>query len=209
MIVVITDQAQTRRPLFDVAMAAIAGGAARVVLRDKHMEDVQRRVLADRLRAELGDRLVVAGTDPLGGTALHLPASAPPASDLRCPAQDAGGSRTPRWFVGRSCHSAAELARLTIEDYVTLSPVFPSASKPGHGPALTPAGAAALNSPGPWLALGGVDSPERAADCAAAGAAGVAVMGAVMRAADPARAVAGLLAAFDAARLAGPVREAR
>jgi thiamine-phosphate pyrophosphorylase len=37
----------------------------------------------------------------------------------------------------------------------------------------------------PWLALGGVDAPERAAACAAAGAAGVAVLGAVMRADDP------------------------
>jgi thiamine-phosphate pyrophosphorylase len=42
-------------------------------------------------------------------------------------------------------------------------------------------------APVPWLALGGIDSPDRAAECVAAGAAGVAVMGAVMRAGDPER----------------------
>ena len=47
------------------------------------------------------------------------------------------------------------------------------------------------------FALGGVD-PTRAARCVAAGAHGVAVMGAVMRADDPATVVAGLLDALRA-----------
>ncbi|WP_438941357.1 thiamine phosphate synthase, partial [Micromonospora craterilacus] len=45
--------------------------------------------------------------------ALHLPAAGPyppPSADL----------------VGRSCHDEAELRRLTTEDYVTLSPVYPT-----------------------------------------------------------------------------------
>jgi thiamine monophosphate synthase len=184
VIVVFTDRRLARRPLRDVVTAAVRGGAARVVLREKDLGYADRRALADELRAVLGDRLVVAGTDPLGGTAVHLPAAAPPAT------------RVGLTLVGRSCHDTAELAALTCEDYVTLSPVHPTATKPGHGPALTPAGAAALGSPVPWLALGGIDTPAKAAACAAAGAAGVAVLGAVMRADDPERAVAELAAGF-------------
>ena len=101
-------------------------------------------------------------------------------------------------IVGRSCHDAAELARAAAQgcDYVTLSPVFPSPSKPGYGPALGPAGLAALIRPaGPLVyALGGV-TPDRVAACRAAGAHGVAVMGAVMR--EPAL-VAGYLSALAA-----------
>jgi thiamine monophosphate synthase len=99
--------------------------------------------------------------------------------------------------VGRSCHDAAELGRVSTEDYAFVSPVFPTPSKPGYGPALTPAGLAELvrRSPVPVVALGGVQTPEDAAACVAAGAAGVAVMGAVMRATDPASVVNRLLTA--------------
>ena len=48
----------------------------------------------------------------------------------------------------------------------------------------------------PWLALGGVDSTDRAAECAAAGASGIAVLGAVMRSPEPERVAAELAAAF-------------
>jgi thiamine-phosphate pyrophosphorylase len=84
------------------------------------------------------------------------------------------------------------------EDYVALSPVFPTVTKPGYGPPLGPAEAARLAGVVPWLALGGIDSAERVAVCAAAGAAGIAVLGAVMRSADPARTAAELSAAFYA-----------
>jgi thiamine monophosphate synthase len=49
----------------------------------------------------------------------------------------------------------------------------------------------------PVVALGGITSPDRAAACMAAGAVAVAVMGAIMRAADPASTVASFLAAAD------------
>jgi len=67
-------------------------------------------------------------------------------------------------------------------DYVTLSPVFATASKPGYGPALGPHGLSALTveTATPVYALGGVHPPD-VADCLAAGATGVAVMGPVMR----------------------------
>lgn len=75
---------------------------------------------------------------------------------------------------------------------MTLSPYAASASKPGDRATL-PADAFAGHEV-PVLALAGVDAAN-AADAIAAGAHGVAVMGAVMRADDPAGVVTDLLLA--------------
>jgi thiamine-phosphate diphosphorylase len=190
---VVTDRRQAGRPLPEVVAAAVSGGARWVLLREKDLPRAERAALVAELRAVLaptGARLVVAGPDPLGGDAVHLSAADPPPTDR------AGGLA----LVGRSCHDRADLARLTTEDYLTLSPVFASASKPGYGPPLGPSGLAQLcrTTDRPVLGLGGVATPAQAAACAAGGAVGVAVMGAVMRAADPALVVAGLAEALGA-----------
>ncbi|MET7751324.1 thiamine phosphate synthase, partial [Micromonospora sp. NPDC005367] len=115
-----------RRPLAEVVAAAVAGGVRWVVLREKDLPRVERAALACELRAILADvhgRLVVAGPDPLDGDAVHLPAAGP------YPPPRVG-------LAGRSCHDEAELLRLTTEDYVTISPVYPTRSKPGYGPPL-------------------------------------------------------------------------
>jgi thiamine-phosphate pyrophosphorylase len=94
-------------------------------------------------------------------------------------------------MVGRSCHSRAELDRAAAEgcQWATLSPIFVPTSKPGYGPALG-AGAVA-GAPLPVWALGGI-GPANAGDCLRAGASGEAVMGAILRAEDPADAVAAI-----------------
>jgi thiamine-phosphate diphosphorylase len=181
--VLLTDRRQARRPLVEVVEAAACGGVRRVVLREKDMDPGERAALAAALRAVLADaggQLIVAGADPLGGGAVHLAAAGPyPPPDLP--------------LVGRSCHDEAELSRLSTEHYAMVSPVFPTPSKPGYGPPLGLDGLARLaaRSPVPVLALGGI-TPDNAAGCLAAGAAGVAVMGAVMRADDPAAVVCDL-----------------
>ena len=176
-LVVVTDRTQAAGPLADVVAAAVDAGARAVLLRDRDLPDGERAALADELRAVLdpvGGLLVVAGAAARPAhPAVHL-AAAEPFPDPR-PA-----------LVGRSCHSAAELARARAEgcDWVFLSPVFPTASKPGYGPALGVEGFTRLQSLGPpAYALGGV-RPEHVPDLLGAGAAGVAVMGPVMR--DPA-----------------------
>lgn len=198
-VVVVTDRRQAVAPLPQQVAAAVAGGARWVLLREKDLPTRERAALADRLREALapyGARLIVAGPDPLGGDAIHLAAADP------APAPDAGV------LVGRSCHGVADLERLTVEHYVTVSPVFASASKPGYGPPLGPDGLAYLcrRTHRPVLALGGIETPQRAAACVAAGAAGVAVMGAVMRAKDPAAVVADLCRAVERV---GPDSEGR
>lgn len=180
-LLVLTDRTLTGgRALIDVVRAAVAGGAERVVLREKDLPRDEREVLARALRAFV-PVLLVASDLTIEADGVHLAAS----DQVLRP----GGDRA---VVGRSCHSAAELAAAAAEgcDYATLSPIFPSASKPGYGPAL---GVGALrDAPLPVYALGGVD-PTNARTCVEAGAAGVAVMGYVMRAADPALAVQELL----------------
>ena len=183
-LLVLTDRRACRRPLVDVVAAAVDGGVRTVVLREKDLPDGDRARLADELRAALVDALLVLAGTRLPGPAVHL-AAADPVPDPR-PA-----------LVGRSCHDAAEVAAARDCDWVTVSPVWETASKPGYGPSLGLDGLAALLPEAPPVyALGGVDDPERAAACRAAGAHGVAVLGAVMRAEHPDRVVAGLLAAL-------------
>ncbi|WP_448621849.1 thiamine phosphate synthase [Geodermatophilus sp. URMC 65] len=178
-LLVVTDRVQAAGPLPGVVADAVAAGARAVLLRDRDLPDDERAALAADLRAVLdpvGGLLVTAGSVPGPAhravqPAVHL-AAAEPFPDPR-PA-----------LVGRSCHSAAELAQARAEgcDWAFLSPVFPTASKPGYGPALGVEGFARLRPPGPPVyALGGV-LPEHVPDLVAAGAHGIAVMGPVMRA---------------------------
>ncbi|MEV6601230.1 thiamine phosphate synthase [Actinoplanes sp. NPDC051346] len=171
-VVVLTDRRLAAGPLVEVVRAAVRGGASWVVLRDKDLPYGERAALAEELRTVAGrERVIVAGTDPLGGNAVHLSAV-----DNRPPGVA---------MVGRSWHGTEDLSDV---DYVMVSPIFPTRTKPGYGPALGAEHAAKLaGETRPWLALGGVDSAERAAECMRAGAAGVAVMGAIMRADDPER----------------------
>lgn len=193
-LLVLTDRRQAGAGLVPTVVAAAEGGARAVVLREKDLPRPDRRELGLALRAVLdpyGATLLVAGPDvdlaeELGAEGVHLAAG-----DLW-----PSGRRPP--IVGRSCHGAVEVQRAADEaaDYVTVSPVFASSSKPGYGPALTLAGLAELaaSTEVAVFALGGVTASSAGA-CLAAGAAGVAAMGAVMGADDPESAAAALVAA--------------
>jgi thiamine-phosphate pyrophosphorylase len=188
-LLVLTDRTQAAAPLPEVVAAAVAAGARAVVLREKDLAPPERAALFDALAAVLapvGGLLVAAGAAGSAGRgAVHLSAADP------VPAP-----RPP--LVGRSCHCAGEVVRAAAEgcDWVFVSPVYATASKPGYGPALGPAGLARLAAGAPPVyALGGV-TPDAVADCLRAGAHGVAVMGPVMR--DPS-VVADHLAALSAA----------
>jgi thiamine-phosphate pyrophosphorylase len=99
--------------------------------------------------------------------------------------------------LSRSCHELASLrAALGHYDSVFFSPVFPSLSKPGHGPSadfpFTALAAILATRTEPErrtavLALGGITA-ETAPRALALGFDGVAVLGAIWQAADPVRA---------------------
>ena len=98
----------------------------------------------------------------------------------------------PGALLGVSAHPRhdGDLCAIDGADYATWSPVFSPSSK--HDPR-EPLGVAALaGHPTPVIALGGVDHRSAAA-CLAHGAVGVAVLGAVLGAADPALALRQLL----------------
>ena len=185
-LLVISDRRQARRPLEEVAEAVFAGGCRWFSLREKDLTPEERRVLLGEL-VPLGRRfgaVVTAHEDieavaAIGADGVHVPGGGSP---------DAVRARLPGALIGASAHSADEAAALLRAgaDYVTVSPVFMTASKPGYGPALglEALASVAARSPGPVVALGGI-TPENAAQCIAAGARGVAVMGEVMRSVDP------------------------
>jgi thiamine-phosphate pyrophosphorylase len=196
-LLVITDRRQARMPLEALAAALFAGGCRWLSLREKDMPAAERLGLLRRLVA-LGKGLgaVVTVHDDLDAAAaagtdgIHLSAHA----SARIARARLGGAA----LIGQSAHGEEEARRAAEEgaDYVTLSPIFTTASKPGYGPAL---GIDTLReaAPVPVVALGGIE-PANIAACLAAGAAGAAVMGGAMRAEDPARYVAALLDALAA-----------
>jgi len=175
--------------------AALRGGVRLVQFREKDLPPRARWELGEkvmRLAEGYGASVVVNG-DPalalaLGAAGVHLGKDTLPVRAVR---ERVGW----RGLLGYSAHSGAEAARAFAEgaDFVTLSPVFPTRSKAAQGPALGLEGfrAQAKGLPGPVYALGGV-GPGNAAGCLRAGAHGVALIGAVLAAPDPAAAAAAL-----------------
>jgi thiamine-phosphate pyrophosphorylase len=205
-LLVITDRHQARHSL-EIIAEAIGQAAGRwLLLRDKDMEGMARRALAARLGGiarRHGMHLSVSRDVDLAaefGASVHLQTAAAVAAAR----QRLGGAA----LIGVSTHGLAEVAAAAAAgaDYVTLSLIFATASKPGYGPALGIGALAAAAQLGvsvgtQVLALGGITAATAPA-CRDAGAGGVAVMGEVMRSDDPGGTFAGLLAACKAATAA-------
>lgn len=186
-LMLITDRRQARRPLSEIARGAFEGGCRWVSVREKDLATNDRRRLTREL-VKLGDTY---------GATVTLHGDVATAEAARAAGVHVGQGTSPGAvrsilggdvLVGASVHSwdEAEQAQADGADYVTVSPVFQTASKPGYGPALgleiLSEFCAALQTP--VVALGGI-TPDNAADCIAAGAGAVAVMGEIMRASDP------------------------
>jgi thiamine-phosphate pyrophosphorylase len=197
-LLLVTDRTQARLPLEEIVERACAGGCRWVSLREKDLPASEQIALARSLSPvaqRFGARLTLHGDADLARAAglegVHLSAHG-----------DAAAARAtlgPHALVGISIHSAGEAATLVpaVVDYAVAGPAYLTASKPGYGPALGPAGLAAIcrAAPVPVVAIGGIE-PKNAAAAMAAGAAGVAVMGSVMRAADPGSTIEDLLGAL-------------
>jgi thiamine-phosphate pyrophosphorylase len=180
----------------------LGAGIRWVWFRERDLASESRRTLgravAERVRAHRGTLTV--GGDPalaaeLGADGVHLPGGTSSAAIERA------RLLLPKGLLGVSAHGIAEVraAAAAGADYVTLSPIFPTASKPGYGPALGPAALRRATAFGcPVIALGGI-TPDHVADCMRAGAAGIAVMGTLMRGPDPASEARRYLACLDAA----------
>lgn len=192
-LLIVTDRHGAARPLRETVAAILRGGGRWFWFRERDMPPGPRRALAREVLGivrDAGGRLTV-GADlelavAIGADGVHLPGGTRPDAVVRARRLLRAADT-----VGVSAHGfrEAEAAADAGADYVTLSPIFATASKPGYGPALgVEALRAARGLAAPVVALGGV-TPDNADACLRAGAAGVAVMGSPMRAADPARVV--------------------
>ncbi len=190
------------RPLGPVVEACLGAGLPAVQLREKDLAGAELHRLARELRGLtarhrarllVNDRVDVALAIDAEG--VHLPADGFPPEVARRLVGD-------RRFVGVSTHrlAEAEAAAEAGADYLFFGPVYATPSKRAYGP---PQGLAALAAvcrrvAVPVVAIGGVTAsciPE----LRAAGAAGVAVIRALLEADDPAAATKALLAACDTA----------
>ncbi len=103
----------------------------------------------------------------------------------------------PGKLVGVSIHTVTEAEAIdpVVVDYAIAGPAYETASKPGYGPEIGRKGLAEIVRAArvPVIAIGGINV-ARVAEVLAAGVAGIAVMGSVMRAAYPEEAMRALLA---------------
>ncbi len=202
----ITDRGQA--PGGDIARAvagALDGGIRAVQLREKDLSGKELFRLAERMReltARYGARLFVNDRVDValavGADGVHLGGSAIPASVARTLLGEGA-------LIGCSTHSARELREAIAlgADFATFGPVYPTPSKAAYGP---PVGIAALaqacrETTLPLFALGGVGAGN-AREVIEAGAFGIALISAVVAAANPREAAAKLLACVTDARAA-------
>ncbi len=188
-------------PLAAIVAAALGAGCRWVSLREKDLPEDEQIILARQLLPRMraaGARLLIHGEARLAALAgtdgVHLPSGSEPAA--------ARALLGPQKLIGVSVHTVPEAEAIDPAhvDYALAGPAFETASKPGYGPEIGRKGLAEIVRAArvPVLAIGGINA-ARVAELIAAGAAGIAAMGGVMRSADPAREVNELVATLTGA----------
>lgn len=156
-------------------------GVSRAALERADWVQIREKTTTARVLTAMVRELAGSGPKVIVNTRVDV-ALAAGAAGVHLPGSSIAPWRLRAWvgagfLIGVSCHSIGEVERAEEEgaDYVFLSPIFASPSKPGYGPALglrllaEACGRVAI----PVLALGGVEE-RNAAECVAAGAAGFA-----------------------------------
>ncbi len=189
------------------AARAVRGGVDWIQIRERELPGAALLALADAvlaaaraaaaragrpLRAIVNRRSDIALACGADGVHLGFDAADPASARALLPAEA---------LVGISCHAPEEVLRAAPEaSYAQLAPIFAPLSKPSGRPPLgLDALAAACRAGLPVLAQGGI-ARENAARALAAGAAGIAVTGAILQDPDPEAAAARLRAVLDSAR---------
>ncbi len=199
----VADPEQTERDLVEDVAAAIDGGVTCVQLRTKRLVDGEAWALAVRLRDVcrqrdalflVNDRLDLALASQADGAHLGV-------TDL--PLRVARSLVSPGFLLGYSPETDGE-ARAAMEagaDYLGVGPVYATASKPDAGAAIGTDGLTRRIAPVeiPAVGIGGITA-DNAGAVIRAGAAGVAVIGAILRSRDPGIAAACLAASVHAAK---------
>lgn len=204
-LVLVTDAGRLRgRAIEDVVREAVLGGVDAVQLRDKECTHTALLGLGARVRDAIAGRALFAVNSDIDAAfvlradCVHLPEGGASIAAARA---RLGGAV----LVSRAAHSvdAAVRAERDGADLVQVGTVFPSASHP-NGAAIGTEGVRAVCDAVtlPVIAIGGITAAN-AGDVIHAGAAGVAVIGAILDAADPRQAASELRGAIDAVIAAG------
>jgi len=183
--------------------AVLRGGVDWIQVRERDAEDralleltdtacsAARRAAGDRqtpIRVIVNRRVDIALASSADG--VHLGFDAMRVDDARRLLGDAA-------LIGISAHAADEIDRAAGLSYAHLAPIFDPLSKSASRPALGVAALRDARTRGvPLIAQGGIDR-DNARAVIAAGAAGVAVTGAILMADDAAAAARALRAALD------------
>ncbi|MFZ2949418.1 MAG: thiamine phosphate synthase [Desulfuromonadaceae bacterium] len=193
----ITDRHQTGgRPLAEVVRRSLEGGVRAVQLREKDLSGAELYRLARELRRLTSDfdaRLIINDRPDIAMAAeadgVHIGVNSLPVAAVR---KLLGKGKT----IGYSAHGIDEALSVQAEgaDFVTFGPLFHTPSKAAYG---EPCGvkklaAAVFALRIPVIALGGI-SPATATEALSANPEGIAVISAVLAAADPRVAAASLL----------------
>jgi thiamine-phosphate pyrophosphorylase len=204
----VTDPALGRgRPLDDIVSAAVRGGVTLVQLRDKAAGG---RALLEQARA------LIALLTPLGvplivndrvDDALAAGAAGCHVGQSDLPAAAARALLGPDALLGVSLDAFEQIRDIdpAIVDYVAHGPFATTATKADAGAAVGAAGIARVRARTelPLVAIGGLDAANLGA-AIGAGADGVALVSAIVAAADPEAASRELAGALAAARRAAP-----
>ena len=195
-IYLITDRkAPPSGDLLEALRGALEGGVRFLQFREKDLPPRERRELGEKVMALAGefDAAVIVNGDPalaeaLGAAGVHLGKETLSIQEIR--------GLGYKGLIGYSAHSGQEMSEAFAAGaaFSVLSPVFPTKSKYSGGPFLGlhgfRAGVDRVRDAGqsaPVYALGGVGA-DNAADCLRAGAQGVALIGGILGAKDPAAA---------------------
>ena len=194
----VTDRSQTRgRDLVEVVAACVAAGLPAVQVREKDLPATEVAALCRRLRALHPAPFLI--VNDRADVALAVGADGVQRTHASLSVTDLGRVADKRLRVGASVHALEEAKQAAAEGaaWVFFGPVYDTPSKRAYG---APQGLAALAQVTaaldiPVIAIGGI-TPDRVAEVRGAGAAGVAVISAILSADDPPAATRELIAAL-------------
>lgn len=198
----VTNRSLVAGALEEAVETCLGAGLKAVQLREKDLAVRDLLSLAQRLRESTrhaGAKLFI---NDRADVALAVDADGAQRAGTSLPISALRAISRPGFVIGASVHSVAEarLAEPEGADFLIFGPVYDTPSKRQYGP---PQGLSALERVAsavrlPVLAVGGI-TPARVGEVQRAGAAGVAVIGAILSAERPADAVKAFLDALGRA----------
>ena len=187
------------RGVVEAVRAAVEGGVTMVQLRSPYDKGRQQMATALALLEFLRPRGIPLIINDRVDLALAVDADGVHVGQNDLPVSIVREMIGPDRILGLSISSPAELAAsdLSIVDYVGLGPIFPTATKANAAPAIGFDGLKALAAaiPLPAVAIGGLKA-EHVEPVLASGAAGLAIVSAIIAADDPAASAAAFSAAI-------------